>query len=145
MTVSAKLAGAVVMTALVWSPPAQAQNPSAQRGVVIARTYCVGCHAIDKLSPSPLKAAPAFALLGGLAIYLLAHVAFRYRHIHTINRRRTVLALILFAMLPVALEIPSLATVAIVAVLLTALIVYETRVYGESRQRVRHLAAEPGG
>ena len=60
MTVSAKLAGAVVMTALVWSPPAQAQNPSAQRGVVIARTYCVGCHAIDKLSPSPLKAAPAF-------------------------------------------------------------------------------------
>ncbi len=93
----------------------------------------------------PLKAAPAFALLGGVAIYLLAHVAFRYRHIHTINRRRTGLALILFALVPVALELPSLATVAIVAALFTALIVYETRLYGESRQRIRHLGAEPGG
>ena len=30
-----------------------------------------------------LHAVPAFALLGGLAIYLLGHVAFRYRHVHT--------------------------------------------------------------
>ena len=28
-----------------------------------------------------LDAVPAFALLGGLAIYLLGHVAFRYRHV----------------------------------------------------------------
>ena len=33
----------------------------------------------------PLKVVPAFALLGGMACYLLGHVAFRYRHIHTIN------------------------------------------------------------
>ena len=35
-----------------------------------------------------LDAVPAFALLGGVAIYLLGHVAFRYRHVHTINRQR---------------------------------------------------------
>ena len=35
-----------------------------------------------------LHTVPAFALLGGLAVYLLGHVAFRYRHVHTINRRR---------------------------------------------------------
>lgn len=38
--------------------PARAQ--SAERGVVIARTYCVRCHSIDKLSPSPLAIAPPF-------------------------------------------------------------------------------------
>ena len=30
---------------------------------------------------------PAFALLGGVAIYLLGLVAFRYRHVHTLNRQ----------------------------------------------------------
>ncbi len=29
-----------------------------------------------------LHTVPAFALLGGLAVYLLGHVAFRYRHVH---------------------------------------------------------------
>ena len=36
----------------------------------------------------PLEVETAFALLGGLALYLLGHVAFRYRHIHTINVQR---------------------------------------------------------
>ena len=34
----------------------------------------------------PLKLVPAVALLGGAALYLLAHVAFRWRNIHTLNR-----------------------------------------------------------
>ncbi|MGI8462060.1 MAG: hypothetical protein ACR2OC_10560 [Solirubrobacterales bacterium] len=37
---------------------------------------------------NPLEDAPALALLGGLSIYLLAHVAFRWRNIHTLNRQR---------------------------------------------------------
>jgi cytochrome c len=37
-----------------------AQAQSVQRGVVIARTYCMNCHSIDKVSPSPLKDAPPF-------------------------------------------------------------------------------------
>ena len=68
----------------------------------------------------PLDTVPAFALLGGLAIYLLAHVAFRYRQIHTINRQRALLAVVLFALIPVAVEIPALATVAVVNVLVWA-------------------------
>ena len=63
----------------------------------------------------PLKTVAAFALLGGLAAYLLAHVSFRYRHIHTINTRRAGLAVVLLAFLPVATEIPALATVAVVS------------------------------
>ena len=50
----------------------------------------------------PLETVPAFALLGGLAVYLLSHVSFRYRHIRTINSRRAGLAVILLALLPVA-------------------------------------------
>jgi low temperature requirement protein LtrA len=85
-----------------------------------------------------LHVVPAFALLGGLAAYLLGHVAFRYRHIHTVNRRRLGLAALLLALLPPALTIPALATLAIAASLLWALIAYETRIYGDARYRLRH-------
>ncbi len=59
MAVSVTIAGTAIVTSLTGAP-ALAQEPRVQRGVVIARTYCVGCHAIDKVSPSPLKAAPPF-------------------------------------------------------------------------------------
>jgi uncharacterized membrane protein len=78
-------------------------------------------------------------------VYLLGLVGFRYRHVHTINRQRLLLALVLFALVPAATELPALATLAIVTVLLSVMIVYETISYGEGRARVRHdqqLAAE---
>jgi len=85
----------------------------------------------------PLDDVAAFALLGGLASYLLGHVAFRYRHIHTINRRRLGLSIVLLALLPLAVELPALATLAIVTALLWMLIAYETHRYGEARGRLR--------
>jgi low temperature requirement protein LtrA len=85
----------------------------------------------------PLELVTAFALLGGTGLYLLGHVAFRYRHIRTVNRRRTVLAVALVAFLPVAEEIPAIATLGVVTVAAWVLIVLETRSYGESRSRVR--------
>jgi cytochrome c len=57
VTALATVAGAVGATLLAQSP---VQAQSVQRGVVIARTYCVSCHAIDKVSPSPLRDAPPF-------------------------------------------------------------------------------------
>jgi low temperature requirement protein LtrA len=86
----------------------------------------------------PLKLVPAAALLGGVAIYQLAHVAFRWRSIHTVSMRKLGMAVVLVALLPLAVEVPALATVAIVAVLMVALVAEETRSYGESRERVRH-------
>ena len=79
----------------------------------------------------------AFALLGGLAAYLLGHVAFRYRHVHTINRQRLLLAIVLLILVPVATAIPALAALAIANALIWAMIVYETRSYGEGRHQVR--------
>jgi mono/diheme cytochrome c family protein len=36
---------------------------NAEQGKRLALTYCVKCHAIDKVSPSPLKIAPPFRTL----------------------------------------------------------------------------------
>ncbi len=86
----------------------------------------------------PLKLVPAVALLGGLALYLLGHVAFRYRHTHTVNVQRAVLAALLVAAVPLAIEVSALASLAAVTVLAWLLIVYETRSYGSRRREVRH-------
>jgi mono/diheme cytochrome c family protein len=53
------------LAAITPADPAAAQGAQrgvqhVQRGVVIARTYCMRCHSIDKVSPSPLTAAPPF-------------------------------------------------------------------------------------
>jgi low temperature requirement protein LtrA len=85
-----------------------------------------------------LKIVPDVALLGGVALYLLALVAFRYRHVHSINRRRLTLAIVLVALIPAALELPAMAMLAVIGVLVWTLIVIETRSYGEGRERVRH-------
>ena len=94
----------------------------------------------------PLEAVPAFALVGGVAIYLLAHVAFRWRNVHTLNRRRFALGIGMFALIPLAVEIPALATLAIVTAIACVLIAYEAIRYAEHRDRVRHeLTAAEGG
>ncbi|MEO7198429.1 MAG: low temperature requirement protein A [Solirubrobacterales bacterium] len=90
----------------------------------------------------PLEVVPAFALLGGLAMYLLAHVAFRLRNVHTLNTRRLALAVVYLALLPLEVELPALATLAIATVLFCLLIAYETIRYAEARDRVRHHLAD---
>lgn len=92
----------------------------------------------------PLELVPAAAMLGGTAIYLLAHVAFRLRNVHTLNKHRLACAIVLVALIPAAVELPGLATLAILFAVLTALIGYEAVRFAEARDRVRHqLASEP--
>jgi low temperature requirement protein LtrA len=86
----------------------------------------------------PLQLVPTFALLGGTALYLLAHVAFRLRNVRTLNRRRLGLAIVLLALTPALQHAPALVPLGLLAAALVLLIAYETRVYGEARQRVRH-------
>jgi RsiW-degrading membrane proteinase PrsW (M82 family) len=90
-----------------------------------------------------LELVPAFALLAGVALYLLGLVAFRLRHVRTINWRRLALAVVLVALLPAATHLPALAILAIVAVLLWVVIAIETRGYGEGRAEIRHGTAFP--
>ena len=90
----------------------------------------------------PLAVVPATALCGGVALYLIAHVLFRLRNVQTLNRQRLVVAGLLLALIPVGVEVPALATLAVVASLCVALIAYEAIRFAEARDRVRH-AAEP--
>jgi low temperature requirement protein LtrA len=91
----------------------------------------------------PLHVEPATALLGGLALYLLAHVAFRWRNVHRFSVQRVVTAVVLVALIPLAVEVPALATLGIATAVLIALIAYETVRFAELRERLRHQAAEP--
>ena len=84
---------------------------------------------------------PAFALLGGLAVYLLGLVAFRYRHVQTINRRRLGLAIVLLFLVPVATAMPALISLALAVVLIWAMIAYEHRGYGPGREELRREAS----
>jgi len=90
----------------------------------------------------PLKIETAAALTGGFSLYLLAHVAFRYRNVRTVSVRRLILGVGLLALIPVGVELPALGTLAILTAFACALIAYETIRYAESRERVRHEPTE---
>jgi low temperature requirement protein LtrA len=85
----------------------------------------------------------ATAMLGGVALYLLAHVVVRYLNVHTVNRHRLVCAVLLVALIPVAVQVPALVTQAFIAVALAVLIGLEAVRFAGSRARVRaELAGE---
>jgi low temperature requirement protein LtrA len=90
----------------------------------------------------PLELVPAVALLGGTALYLFAHVAFRLRNVHRFSVQRLLCGVLLVALVPAAVELPALATLAIVAALLAVLIAYETTRFAELRDRLRHQLVE---
>lgn len=79
----------------------------------------------------------AFALLGGIATYLGGLIAFRFRHVQTWNRNKLILIPALLVLIPVAREIPALATLAIATALLALLVIREYSGYGEGRLRLR--------
>ena len=85
----------------------------------------------------PLKTVPAVALCGGVALYLLGHVAFRLRNIGTLNKQRVVVALIAGALILPATRVGALVTVALLATLTAGLITYEAIRFREARQRIR--------
>jgi len=57
----------------------------------------------------PLETVPAVALCGGVALYLLGHVAIRYRTIGSINRQRALAAAIALALTPLAASVDAIA------------------------------------
>ena len=92
-------------------------------GIVLA---ALGLEATLAHVDEPLDAVHAFALLGGTAIYLLAHVAMRLRNAHTVNVERLVLALLLFTLIAAAVRVDALVTIVSLNVLLWVMIAYET-------------------
>jgi low temperature requirement protein LtrA len=91
-------------------------------------------HHVDE----PLDGPHAAALLGGTALYLLAHVVLRLRNARTVNRQRLAASVVLLASIPLAQQLDAVASLAGVVVLLWAVIAYETHLYDDRRYRLRH-------
>jgi low temperature requirement protein LtrA len=90
----------------------------------------------------PLKLVPAVALCGGVALYLLAHILFRLRNVQSLSRQRLVVAAALLGLIPLAVEVPALLTLALVSLLCVFLIAYEAIRFADARERVRHPVVE---
>jgi low temperature requirement protein LtrA len=90
----------------------------------------------------PLGTVPAVGLCGGVALYLLGHVALRLRMGGGLGRGRPVATVLLLGLLPVAREVPALVALSLVAAVCTALITYEVLWHRESRAFIRSRRAE---
>jgi low temperature requirement protein LtrA len=86
----------------------------------------------------PLDAVHAVALCGGVALYLLAHVAFLLRTNRRVFRRRTIGGVVSLALIPAALALPALAALALVASTCAFVVAYEAIRPREHRVTVRH-------
>lgn len=75
--------------------------------------------------------------MGGTALYLLAHVAFRWRNVQRFSTQRVLVAVMLVALIPVVEAIPALASLALLAAILCALIAYEKTQFAGLRDRLR--------
>jgi len=85
----------------------------------------------------PLTGTPLWALYGGVAAYLLAHLAFRERNVGSINRPRAV-AVVVLLLAPLAVgQLPALAALGVLAAVLVVLICFEVVHYAEARAAVR--------
>jgi low temperature requirement protein LtrA len=87
---------------------------------------------------APLETVPAVALCGGLALYFAGQIAFRVRNVRSFSRRRSMLFVVLCALIPVATEVDALVALAATAVACWGMITYEVLRYREARQRMRH-------
>ena len=85
-----------------------------------------------------LATVPTVALCGGAGLYLLAHTAFLLRATGRVFRRRTMGAVVLVALIPLAVAIPALAALALVSLVCTLVVAYEVLRHREHRVQVRH-------
>jgi low temperature requirement protein LtrA len=85
-----------------------------------------------------LAIVPAVGLCGGVALYLLGHIAFLFRTTGRVFRRRTVGAIVLLILIPVAVAVPALVALTLVSTVCSLVVAYEVIRYRAARIQVRH-------
>jgi low temperature requirement protein LtrA len=85
-----------------------------------------------------LPSLPLAAMYGGVALYLLSNVAFKYRIVRRANVHRSVAAALLLVLIPLAAQIPALAALGLVTAVMVAVIAFEAVRFSEIREQVRH-------
>jgi low temperature requirement protein LtrA len=93
----------------------------------------------------PLHLVPAAALGGGVALFLLAQVAFKLRTVALWSLHRFVAAVVLVALVPVLHEVDALVGLALVLTVVVLLVAYETLRYAELRREERRHLHEHNG
>ena len=88
----------------------------------------------------PLKLAMSTALFGGVALYLLAHVAFRLRNVGTWSKRRVLVSALCLAAIAPATEVDALWALTALAAMLGTLVTYEAVRFRDARAQVRAAA-----
>ena len=86
----------------------------------------------------PLTGLGLYALYGGVVLYLLGHLAFKWRIEHSLTVDRLVAAAALVLLIPVAGLLPALAALLLLTGVMVAAITYETIHFAEHRAMVRH-------
>jgi low temperature requirement protein LtrA len=86
----------------------------------------------------PLTGVSLFALVGGVVIYLVGHVAFKWRTQHDLYWPRLIAAAVLVALSPLLGLMPALAALAVVTLVPVALVAFETVHHAELRAQIRH-------
>ena len=99
--------------------------------------FALGVEQVVGHVDEPLKPEASAALFGGVALYLLAHVAFKLRNGGSFGSQRLVAAVLCAAAVPLGTEVHALAALALVAAIAAGLIAYEVIRFRESRAQVR--------
>lgn len=127
------------------APPGKVQNEMARDGYsflhlpIVAGIVlvAVGTHGVLVHVGDHLDAVSAFALGGGLAIFMAGQFAFKWRVVGTRSPLRAASVVVFAGLAVLATVIPAWVTLAAAAVLLWALIAVEARLYAEVRAEVR--------
>jgi low temperature requirement protein LtrA len=82
----------------------------------------------------PLHHVAFVALAGGVLVYLLGHIAFKWRTMHGVMMSRVVATGAVLVLLLVGGSLPALAALAVLATVLVAMVAYETTRYADERQ-----------
>jgi low temperature requirement protein LtrA len=136
----------IVARALVERPVGREQNEMARDSYSLLHFPMVGGIVLIALglkttiahTDEPLTTETAFALVGGVVVYLLAHVVNRWRLLHSVPRQRLVPAVLLLLFIPLADQPDAIVTLAIVTACMVALVVFEATRYAEARDQIRH-------
>jgi len=86
---------------------------------------------------TPLTLIVSISLFGGLALYLLAHIAFRLRNTRTLNVQRLIAAIVLLLLIPAGAKLPALVSLGLATAVLIVLVCYETIRFRDARHRIR--------
>jgi low temperature requirement protein LtrA len=85
----------------------------------------------------PLPRVALAALVGGVVVYLLGHVIFKWLTVHTVSVVRLAAAGLLLLTIPLLAERPALLQLGVVALLVTGAVMIESVLFAESRRKIR--------